>query len=44
MSPQAQEGVPVAFENIVNYVRMLTIFGMAKVKSASARLTTLLGN
>lgn len=32
MSFQAQEGVLVAFENIVNYVRMLTIFGRAKVR------------
>ena len=33
---QAQEGVQVAFENIVNYVRMLTIFGNAKVRRVSA--------
>eukprot|EP00752_Nemacystus_decipiens_P010876 g9669.t1 len=32
LSVRAQEGVQVAFENIVNYVRMLTIFGNARTE------------
>ena len=32
---QAQNGVPVAFENMENYVRMLTIFGIAQVRTAT---------
>ena len=37
MLSQEKEGLPVSFENKLNYVRMLTIFGNARVSGICCR-------